>query len=236
MKTFTQILLQVASRYGVHHVFPDFLEMIICALSAGRKEDRYLEIIKNYQPNEVTQLSEAFASLVMEMDDQGCGMKDCLGDFFMDQVSHGNNGQYFTPQPICDMMAMITNTAGVGQNIADCACGSGRTLMAAAKISRFNQFYGADIDRTCCMMAVINLCLNGMIGEVAWMDSLSNHFYGGWRIECQPELPVPCVREIQKEESYIVLRIPESKPIELPEIMPAKEGAQQTDLWDLWKF
>lgn len=236
MKTFTQILLRVSDRYGVHHVFPDFLEMIICAISAGRKEDRYLEIVKKYQPDEVTQLSEAFASLVMEMDDMGSGMKDCLGDFFMDHVSHGNNGQYFTPQPICDMIAMITMTPRVGKSVADCACGSGRTLMAAAKISRFNQFYGADIDRTCCMMAVINLCLNGMIGEVVWMDSLSNRFYGAWKIECHPELLVPCVREIKEDESLIVLRIPESKPIKLPEIIPVKEEVKQTDLWDLWNF
>lgn len=236
MKTFTQILLRVSDRYGMHRLFPDFLEMIVCALSAGRKEDRYLEIVKNYQPSEVVQLSEAFASLVMEMDDHGSGMKDSLGDFFMDHVSHGNNGQYFTPQPLCDMMAMITNPVGSGLNIADCACGSGRTLMAAAKVSRFNQFYGADIDRTCCMMAVINLCLNGMIGEVAWMDSLSNHFYGAWKIECHPEHPIPCIREITEDESYIVLRITESKTIEIPQVVPCKEEAQQTDLWNLFKF
>jgi len=108
--------------------------------------------------------------------------------------------------------------------------------MAAAKVSRFNQFYGADVDRTCCMMAVINLCLNGMIGEVAWMNSLSNQFYGAWKIECHPEHSIPCIREITEDESYIVLRIPESKPTELPQIVPSKEDAQQTALWDLWKF
>jgi len=148
MKTFTEIILRIADRYGVHHVFPDFLEMAVCALSLGAKEDHYLKIVSKYKPPEVQMLSDAFASLVMEMDDHGYGLKDILGDFFMEHISHGHNGQFFTPQPICDMMAIITDTSGVGKTVADCACGSGRTLLAAAKVSRLNSFYGADIDRT----------------------------------------------------------------------------------------
>ena len=234
MKTFTEIILRVSNRYGVHHVFPDFMEMVVCALSLGAKEDHYMKIIAKYKPQEVRDLSDAFASLVMEMDDHGFGLKDCLGDFFMEHISHGNNGQFFTPQPICDMMAIITDTSGIGMRVADCACGSGRTLLAAAKISRLNSFYGADIDRTCCLMAVINLCLNGMTGEVAWMDSLSNRFYGGWKIDIHPEKCVPYIREINQDESYIFLTVPEAKPVPVP--LPEKTEAVQSSLWDHWTF
>lgn len=234
MKTFTEIILRVSDRYGVHHVFPDFLEMAVCALSMGTMEDRYQELVSRYQPKEVKDLSDAFASLIIEMDDHGFGLKDCLGDFFMEHVSHGHNGQYFTPQPICDMMAILTGTTGVGKTVADCACGSGRTLMAAAKISRLNSFYGADIDRTCCLMAVINFCLNGMTGEVAWMDSLCNRFYGGWKIDIHPEKAVPYIREISQEESSIFLRIPETKPEPLK--LPEKSVEVQPSLWDHWTF
>ena len=238
MQTFTEILLRLSDRHGVGHVFPDFLEMAVCALSLGAKEEHYHKIISKYQPNEVQMMASAFASLVEEMDNDGSGLRDCLGDFFMEHLSFGRNGQFFTPQNICDMMAIITGTSGEGQRVADCACGSGRTLMAAAKISRMNSFYGADIDRTCCLMAVINLCLNGMVGEVAWMDSLCNRFYGGWKIGIHPVKPVPFVREITAAESYMYLQLPEPEPkaekLHLPEL--AKVETVQTSLWDEWTF
>ena len=98
------------------------------------------------------------------------------------------------------MMAIIINLIGSGKTVEDCACGSGRMLLAAARISRMNSFYGADIDSTCCLMAVINLCLNGMIGKVALMDTLCNRFYGGWQIDIHPVHIVPFVREIHEAE------------------------------------
>lgn len=236
MESFTKIILKVSDNYGVHHVFPDFLEIAVCALSLGSKEEHYLKIISKYKQKEVQLLADAFTSLICEMDNEGSGLKDCLGDFFMEHLSFGRNGQFFTPQPICDMMAMITNPSGAGKTVADCACGSGRTLLAAARISRLNSFYGADIDRTCCLMAVINFCLNGMTGEVAWMDTLSNRFYGGWQIAIHQDQPVTYVREITEAESYIALRIPEVKPKELPVPDPEKIEVSQTSLWDHWKF
>ena len=250
METFTRNILRVADRHGVSTVFPDFLEMCVCALSAGAKEEHYLKVIKKYTKDEVYLLADACKLLVAEMYNGGDGLKDCLGDFFMDHLSFGRNGQFFTPQPLCDMMAIITGTTGPGKTVADCACGSGRTLLAAAKICRLNSFYGADIDRTCCLMAVINLCLNGMLGEVAWMDTLGNRFYGGWKIDLYPATPVPYVREITEDESYMFLKVPvtESKlspGSDQPDITPIAVNiplepitgeVKQTSLWDEWTF
>jgi hypothetical protein len=61
------------------------------------------------------------------------------------------------------------------------------------------------------MMCVINLCLNGLLGEVCWMDTLMNRFYAGWRIELHLEHGVPCIREIAETESYMVLRLTEKR-------------------------
>ncbi|MDX9884015.1 MAG: N-6 DNA methylase, partial [Prolixibacteraceae bacterium] len=202
---------QIGYKYGLHSVFDDFLEMVICSLSLGAKEDRYFEIVRNYEKPDAYLMAEAFGSLVVEMDNDGEGLKDGFGDFYMEYLSHGHNGQFFTPEPVCDMMARILNPAGFGERVADCCCGSGRMLMAAAKIKRNCLFFGADIDRTCAMMCVINLCLNGLLGEVCWMDTLMNRFYGGWRIELHPEHGIPYIREIKESESYLVLRLPEKK-------------------------
>ncbi len=204
LKSFSSYISQIGHKYGLHSVFDDFLEMVICALSLGAKEDRYHEIVRNYEKPDAYLMAEAFGALVVEMDNNGEGLKDGFGDFFMEYLSYGRNGQFFTPEPICDMMARIVNPAGFGEKIADCCCGSGRMLLAAARISRNSSFFGADIDRTCAMMCLINLCLNGLLGEVCWMDTLMNRFYAGWRIELHPEKVVPYIREITEPESYMV--------------------------------
>lgn len=61
------------------------------------------------------------------------------------------------------------------------------------------------------MMCVINLCLNGLWGEVCWMDTLMSRFYAGWRIELHPEKGVPYIREIIESESSLIMKLPEKK-------------------------
>ena len=227
LKSFSQYILQIGYKYGLHSVFDDFLEMVVCALSLGAKEDRYHEIVRNYEKPDAYLMAEAFGSLVIEMDNNGDGLKDGFGDFYMEYLSYGRNGQFFTPESLCDMMARILYPAGFGEKVADCCCGSGRMLLAAARVSRNSLFFGADIDRTCAMMCLINLCLNGLMGEVCWMDTLMNRFYGGWRIELHLEKAVPYIREITKDESYIVLRLPEKK-----EEIAKKQSASQQLLFE----
>lgn len=237
-KTFSQIIEQVARRNSIATVFSDFLEMAVCALSMGAKEDRYLEIVRRYEKPDAYRMAEAFGAMVNEMDNCGEGLHDMLGDFFMEHISHGHNGQFFTPEPICEMMARMTIAEIVpGQKIQDCAVGSGRTLLAAAKINRQARFFGADVDRNCCLMCLINLCLNGLCGEVAWLDSLSNSFYGAWHIIIHPIYRVPYIIEVSEDECYQVLRLkhkaePECIKAEpLPEVLVIKGEAVQGTLF-----
>jgi len=211
---------QLARRNSISNVFTDFLEMSVCALSLGAMESRYLEIVGRYDKHEVNLIADAFAALVMEMDDNGEGLRDILGDFFMEHISHGHNGQFFTPEPICEMMARMTNPVEPGSRILDCACGSGRTLLAAAKVNRNTFFYGADVDRNCAMMCLINFCLNGMLGEVAWMNSLSNEYFGAWQIRLHLTGGIPYIVPITEAESLIVLKMPEQKATQINERIP----------------
>lgn len=132
---------------------------------------------------------EAITSFLTEMTDlQPEGFGDPLGEFYMMHISYGHLGQYFTPEPITDMLAHmnIGDNPQPGQTVLDPACGSGRTLLAAAKINRHLRFYGADLDATCCKMALINMLLNSLTGEIAHMNSLTNEFYRGYH--CQTKL------------------------------------------------
>ncbi len=210
LSSFSYHLNLVSSRYGAGQVFSDFLEMTLCALQLGAAESRYLEIVRRYDKPEVDQFSLAFAALVIEMTGDGSGLVDVLGEYFMMEISHGRNGQFFSPQPLCDMLSGMVKAGGPGYRVADPACGSGRMLLAAAKFNRNILLFGADNDITCARMAAINLCLNGLFGEISWMDTLANKWYRGYKIELHQK-GVPYIREIDQEESYLVLRLPEPR-------------------------
>ena len=221
-ETFTQIMDSMVCHHGIYNLFSDFLTLLICAFSKGANEKQYLTIINKYEKPEAYKLSEALGALVIEMiGSDGNGMVDVLGKYFEENLSYGKNGQFFTPQHICDLMARINNPVQATECIADPACGSGRMLMAMAKVNRFASFYGAENDQNCAKMAVINLCLNKMYGEIAWMNTLTNQFLRGWQIV--PTIKgFPCIREIHKSQSYIYLKLPKAKPPETFVIKPAQ--------------
>ena len=77
------------------------------------------------------------------------------------------------------------------------------------------------------MMCVINLCLNELLGEVCWMDTLMNRFYAGWRIELHPEHGIPYIKEIKESESFMVLRLPEKKQELEVQQTPVSKATQQ---------
>ena len=208
-QTFEQLMEQLARRHGVQAIFSDFLTLLMCAFSHGQREEEYLNTIRKYEKPEAYRFSEALGALVVEMTGDGSGMVDVLGDYFEQHLSYGKNGQFFTPQHICDMMARIMNPVKPLERISDPACGSGRMLMAMAKLNRHALFYGADNDRNCACMCAINMCLNSMYGEVAWMNTISQQWYGGWVIE--PTISgAPRITRISEKQSYIHLKLPKN--------------------------
>lgn len=205
MQKFSQYLDYINRRHGVQRTFNDFLTLCVCALSAQTQEDLYFDTISPYTKEEIQLFTNAFGSLILEMDNMGEGLKDCLGGYFEEFCSNGKNGQFFTPEPICDMLAQITRP--LGATINDPACGSGRTLLASAKYNRYAVFYAADICLQCCQMTLINMCLNGLFGFVYWMDTLKLSTFGVWRIAPHPQNGAPYIEVVPISEREI-------KPIE----------------------
>ena len=84
-----------------------------------------------------------------------------------------------TPEPICDMMAAMnlpqekTDLDG-RRTVNDPCCGSGRMLLAAAKVQPNWQFVGQDVDLRCTRMTAINLALRNHYGHVVHGNSLTN--------------------------------------------------------------
>jgi|SRR6185312_6770754 len=234
IKPFIKVFDKIAYTKSDTEVFNDFLDISICALSAGGYEEEYLLIIKKYKKEEVNLFCELFAQMVILMDADGHGLTDVLGEFYQTRMSSAKRGQYFTPETVSDFMAAIVNPEESEKTILDPACGSGRMLLSAAKLNRNNYFFGADIDHLCCKITTLNLCLNYMQGEIAWMDSLGGHEYhwGGYSITrlygC-----VPVIRKLAAGEGIIANSAPFNRknkgedatkstaPVEEKKILPA---------------
>lgn len=228
----SKVLETVGRRHDLSRVFNDFLTMGICSFHRTNIQSRfqikdednealYLQTSKSYDKDELLKFSEALGILQMNVLDDP--YSDILGEFFMCNITRGQNGQYFTPMPLCEMMAQMQfeNTNQDGLRVLDPASGSGRMLLAYARLNYRNYFFGADNTDTCSKMATLNFFLNGLKGEVAWMNSLSMEWYGGWQINTNGIGIIP----IKKVESTI-WTAPLQKTIEY--VDPKEEQPQLT--------
>jgi hypothetical protein len=167
----------VRSHHNPRQAFEDFLEMSVCSLSGGQMEEDYMKLVPSYSEGEkgrraIDSFPVAFAALVEAMERT---QLDILGDLFQGGVTFGENGQFFTPDHLCKIMAQMTMTGEeTGKRIIDPACGSGRTLLAAGDINPNNEFYGIDVDLRCARMTAINLALRNLYGWVVWGNALSS--------------------------------------------------------------
>lgn len=179
-KEFADMFNSFVYRFSNSEVFNDFLDYCLVVFKwwdpnrdFSYWEDKYKELYPKFL--------EMFNLLGIASENGGVGFHDALGDLFMELVSHGRNGQFFTPDNITDMIAQCLNIKiEDGQNILDPACGSFRMLLSAAKENRKANFFGCDNDIACCKMSVINLLLNSITGEIAWMDSLKMEYHKSW--------------------------------------------------------
>jgi hypothetical protein len=189
--TFTTLIKQFEPRYELRRVFDDFLTLALCSFSQNPvnkqsyDEPLYMETIGRYKEKYYTDyFPQMLACLTSEMEDRLSDSQgnDVLGEFFEQELSHGRNGQFFTPWNVCQFMANIshidftedeTEVTSIRLNILDPACGSGRMLLASAKNFHGHNFYGIDVDHTCVKMTAINLFLNGVFhGEVMCANAL----------------------------------------------------------------
>ncbi len=184
MTDFKQLLTafeRYAHGQSLHTAFTQLLDWTLLPFRKYDTVEQHQHALVTYQNHpKVDQL----VKLLTLIGDLSGSFSDPLGELFMQAISNGHNGQYFSPEPICSMLAAMTmdNVSNSNEAISDPACGSGRMLLAAAKINRHNKFYGADLDITCCKMALINMLLNSLQGEVAQMNTLSNEFYKGFKV------------------------------------------------------
>ena len=209
-KTFEKEINTLARRYDMPKVFDDFLTVSMCAVHqtniASRlrekdadNEELYMKTIKPYSKDELNSFGKMLGCVTSEV--YRNPYSDLLGEFFTREITNGRNGQYFTPEPVSELMTRLTapDSSTQGKRVYDPACGSGRMLLQFAKVAPNNYFYANDVSMTCSKMTSLNFMFNGLRGEVVCMNTLSMEWIKGWNINT----PTLGIKAIEKEQSEI---------------------------------
>jgi len=174
-------------------VFADFCRIAACCLSAGSREDEYIEAIKSYSKDELTELSKALALLISEMESKP--FTDILGTYYLDIASHSSKqsrGEFYTPPEISKLMAMITVDAksviekGKPITVNEPACGAGGMMLALAEHFAPNH---VDLLRVTCQdinpvgvdMCYINMTLWGIPATMICGDTIRGTVNNSWK-------------------------------------------------------
>ena len=194
IKDFVKYLTEVSDNHGIKQeerldAFCDFIINLFSTDSYkpdGFKPD--VAIPENY---DYINLVSRWCEMVAEEMEMGNAF-DLFGQLyeqmFLLKSKASSNGQFFTPDSLCRLMADITDHVNEENDtkngfiwVNDPACGSARTLLAhfMAKTSIDHALAGryfyeaADIDLPTCKMAACNMMIHGMQGRVVCQDQLS---------------------------------------------------------------
>jgi len=187
-------------------LFQDFLTLASAALMqpankllTGKISDEieaeYMRTIKKYEKERTKNFSAAMSTLVLGLETE---LHDFLGDVYgCTGISNHWAGQFFTPWPICKLMAKLTlgDNPEVGRSlrerrrftVQEPAVGGGAMLLAVASELREAGFHphqwwfdATDVDRRCAQMAYIQLTLAGAPGVVRHGNSLTLDEWSTW--------------------------------------------------------
>lgn len=192
----------LAQSQGLNTVFTTFLEITATSIAAqmdpenaAEREKRYKEIASGMQPEVLNAYARMFALLVLAAlvnEDDPC---DILGDIYHElRLNNEWNGQFFTPDNICRMMAQIVNPIDESNDkegpvtINEPTCGSGTMIIGAVwamkrknfDFQRKSFFVAQDIDIRCVWMAYIQLSLYRIPAVVIHGNSLTMEEWSRW--------------------------------------------------------
>ena len=221
MNSFEKIFDKLTNQYDPNKIFNEFLDYSIDGWLIHHK-DRGLE----FQGRE-KYYYDLFVEWTLLMDNELENKRwfDYLGVFYEETIQTkykaGSRGQFFTPSDVCQLMTELTidkDKDYTGKLVNDCCCGSGRFLLAGHHYMPKAIMIGADLDEVACKMTVLNFLIHGVRGSVLHMNTLSNEFYGAWRVNnyLGYGLNVPHIELVNERDAYhFIGGSVESKPIEV---------------------
>lgn len=156
--------------------FHNFLDLAL-SYFCNNMNERQMDLRKRVEEND--DFRKAYQEALEAYGDCAEDYKDPMGDMFMEKISHGQHGQFFTPEDLCELSANIVlgNDFYDGMTINDPTSGSGRMLLKALQIAREvhgkePKLYANDLSMTCAKMCLLNFLVNSVDGEVTCGDAL----------------------------------------------------------------
>jgi type I restriction-modification system DNA methylase subunit len=213
----------------LHRVFSDFVEMSAIALSNSvdlnnrdEREARYIQIVGQYDKEEVIRIAHAFGALTLAM--EAAEFDDVLGSVYMElELANKSSGQFFTPYSLSYLMAELTFGDGIQAKIErsgfitanDPAVGGGAMPIALANVM-FNQGFNhqkqlhviaQDVDIKAVHMTYVQLSMlhvpamvihgNTLTGQVYSHWYTPAHILGGWNFKLRNQVDDEPMIQIQ---------------------------------------
>lgn len=170
--------LVVNNRVMFADCFDVFLDLALFSFCNSGTE-RQVTLAKYLHENEA--FKKNYLEALNLFGDLSSDYHDALGDIFQEYVSHGQHGQFFTPESLSSLMSRIANIGKntIGEKVYDPTCGSGRLLLVSLKQAREENgndpfIYANDLSMTCAKMTLLNLLINSGRGLVTCGDALRN--------------------------------------------------------------
>lgn len=212
------------------HFFRTYDDWLALAVNAFLRDDpAYMTIMQRYGPraagaeHPADHFAHALGAWMQAMQQEPA---DYLGLVYdQEAVASSYAGQFFTPEPVVEMMAQMTMPDPLPDNafVHDPACGSGRMLIAGIRRNRFATFLGTDADLTCVHMTALNCLVRNANTYVIHGNSLSLETHGGFYVRRSPfggEL-----HRLGREQADALIRLPFSKPEASTALTPAEGPA-----------
>lgn len=196
----TSLIQQIAYRHSVWNVFSDWVEMMAISISNScdkvhyeEREKRYMEIVGQYNREELNKFAEAFACLVETL--EKTGLHDVLGETFHELELHNKyKGQFFSPSHLCELVGDIAindepNLSEKGYiTVCEPCSGSGAMVLGAAKSMEKKKInyqkkmvvMANDIDLKCVHMCYVQLSLLGIPAVVQHGNGLTLETWSRW--------------------------------------------------------
>lgn len=216
---------------------------------AADREARYMSIVGKYSKDEQNKIAELLGMLVMELERDP---RDVLGETFHELELHNTyKGQFFTPYPLCQMMARMTVDGDTKEKIerrgfiqaAEPACGSGAMVLALADALKSDginyqqhlHVTATDLDIRCVHMAYLQMSLMHIPAVVVHGNTLSleefghwytpAHFMGLWDWKLKRERAIETIAEVTQAEPD-----PVAEPVKITP-KPKNHNPQQLTLF-----
>lgn len=201
MQDMVRLIRDLSHRHSPYKIFSDFVEMSAIAFSNAvdkpqfeKREQRYFDIIKGYTKEELNTFPKMLGMLTQHLE---AGFNDVLGNVYHELEIHNERaGQYFTPYPICQMMAKTQIVPGINDTIeqqgfvraSEPACGSGALIIALADEMHQQQINyqqrlhvtAVDLDQCCAHTAYVQFSLLHIPAVVIHGNTLTLKEYSHW--------------------------------------------------------